>query len=62
MNAGDLWVGGYTITGGDATQLKCQIIASGKTSVTDTFEVHFVTPDRFVATKDRALYRFGKRI
>ncbi|MCG5217321.1 hypothetical protein [Streptosporangium sp. KLBMP 9127] len=62
MNAGDLWVGGYTITTGDADRLKCQNIASGETSVTDTFEVHFVTPNRFIATKDGSLYRFGKRI
>jgi hypothetical protein len=62
MNAGTLWVGGYKLMPGTDTTYLCEILMAGSTTVSDSFEVVFVTPDRFVATKNGALYRFGKKI
>ena len=59
MNAGQLWYGGYQFTTGSDNTITCEI-GSGNTPVNDTFQVVFVTSTRFVATKHKALYRFGK--
>jgi hypothetical protein len=37
-----------------------ETISSG--AVGDNLEVYFLTPDRFIATKGGALYRFGKKV
>jgi hypothetical protein len=62
MNAAAPWVGGYTPILGSLDGISCEIFAAGATSVSDSFQVFFVTADRFVATKNGALYRFGKKI
>lgn len=62
MNAALLWAGGYQFTLGNDSKVSCQIIAHNSPTVTDSFEVNFITPDRFIATKGGRLYRFGKKI
>jgi hypothetical protein len=62
MNAGALWVGGYQAIPGNDSAYNCEIIGAGGSDPADNFEVHFVSADRFVATKGGALYRFGKKI
>jgi len=62
MNAGALWAGGYREIQGSAGSYDCEILSQGSESPTDSFEVHFVTADRFIATKNDNLYRFGKKI
>jgi hypothetical protein len=62
MNAGALWVGGYRAIPGSDGSYFCEILMAGASSPGDSFEVHFVTPDRFIATKNGRLYRFGVRI
>jgi hypothetical protein len=62
MNAGTLWVGGYTAIPEDSDGIRCEILGAGASAVTDSFEVFFVTPTRFIATKDGLLYRFGKKL
>ncbi len=61
MNAGNLWYGGYKpIPGCDNGFASEIIMASGGEH--DTFEVYFLTADRFIATERGALYRFGKKL
>jgi hypothetical protein len=62
MNAGSLWVGGYQPSPGSDNKIACEIFMAGSSAVSDAFEVGFVTSDRFVGTKNGALYRFGKKI
>jgi hypothetical protein len=62
MNAAALWVGSYSPIQGSDIKFACEIKHAGAAAATDTFEVVFVTADRFIATKDGALYRFGKKI
>jgi hypothetical protein len=62
MNAGALWVGGYRAIPGSDVSYACEILMANTSDPTDSFEVHFVTSDRFIATKSGKLYRFGKRI
>lgn len=62
MNAGNLWVGGYQAIPGNDSAVACEILMAGASDPNDNFEVYFLTPDRFVATKGGALYRFGRRI
>jgi hypothetical protein len=61
MNTGPLWHGGYTPITGSDNGLLCEIISASNSAI-DSFEVFFVSPDRFVARKGGALYRFGMRI
>jgi hypothetical protein len=61
MNAGALWSGGYNPVPGCDDAYHCEILAAGSVVVSDAFDVFFVTPTRFVATKAGALYRFGKK-
>lgn len=53
--AGTLWTGNYSQIPGSDNGFTCNIVS-------DTFEVYFVTPDRFIATKNGQLYRFGKKL
>jgi hypothetical protein len=62
MNAGALWAGSYSAIQGRDGKFWCEITHAGATAVTGTFEVVFVTADRFIATKNGSLYRFGKKI
>jgi hypothetical protein len=62
MNAELLWAGGYQFVLGNDDKISCQIIAHDSPTASDSFEVNFITPDRFIATKDGKLYRFGKKI
>jgi hypothetical protein len=62
MHAGRFWVGGYAPVAGSDDRYACEILGEGASAVSDGFEVVFVTADRFIATKDGALYRFGKRL
>lgn len=62
MNAGNLWVGGFQAVAGSDISYSCEILMAGATDPSDQFEVHFVSADRFIATKGGALYRFGKKI
>jgi hypothetical protein len=62
MNAAALWVGGYSAIPGSLDGFSCEILAAGAANVSDSFQVFFLTGDRFIATKGGALYRFGKRI
>ncbi len=65
MNAGAIWAGGYVfynwVSGSDC-RIACEIRWTGSNTITDAFEVIFLTHDRFIATKNNALYRFGKRL
>ena len=61
MNAGTLWVGGYSPVPGSDNRFTCEILMAGASTVSDSFEVVFLTPDRFIATRQGVLYRFGKR-
>jgi len=60
LNSGTLWSGGYTPIPGTDNAFHCELIANG--TVGDAWDVIFVSPDRFVATKAGSLYRFGKKI
>lgn len=62
MNAGELWLGAHKPLPGCDIGLSCEITHKGHSAPTDLFRVYFVTPTRFVATKDGSLYRFGKTI
>jgi hypothetical protein len=62
MNAGNLWYGGYRVSSDSASTFTAEIFMAGNTAPADQFEVVFVTADRFVATKNGALYRFGKKL
>ena len=62
MNGGALWTGGYRAVPDSDGSYTCQILSAGSTNPTEGFEVVFVTPERFIATKDGKLYRFGKKI
>jgi hypothetical protein len=62
MNAGTLWAGGYQTIPGSDISYACEIVMANTSNPSDKFEVHFVTSDRFIATKGGKLYRFGKRI
>ncbi|CAI7979619.1 MULTISPECIES: hypothetical protein [unclassified Parafrankia] len=62
MNAGTLWVGGYTAIPEVSNGIRCENLKAGAGAVSDSFEVFFVTPTRFIATKSGALYRFGKKL
>jgi hypothetical protein len=62
MNAGNLWVGGYQPAPGSDNTYNCEIFSAGAASVSDAFQVVFVSDHRFVATKGGALYRFGKKL
>ena len=65
MNAGALWTGGYVFYNwmpGSDCRIACEIRWAGSTTITDAFEVIFLTHSRFVATKNDTLYRFGKRL
>ncbi len=59
MAAAGFWTGSYKPISGSNDAFSCQI--HGATG-TDAFEVHFLTLARFIATKNGALYRFGKRL
>ncbi|MDH6144361.1 MULTISPECIES: hypothetical protein [Kitasatospora] len=60
MNAGTLWAGGYAPMPGVDNGYLCEITVSG--TVSDSFEVYFLTGDRFIATKSGSLYRFGLKV
>lgn len=62
MNAAALWVGGYSAIPNSLDGISCEILMAGASGVSDSFQVFFVTADRFIATKNGALYRFGKKI
>lgn len=62
MNAGTLWVGGYQVVPGSDNTIACEIFMAGSSNISDSFGVVFVTADRFIATKNGAYYRFGKKI
>lgn len=62
MQAGTHWTGGYTAIPDRGNAIACETIGAGAAGVTDTFEVVFVTPDRFIATQRGAFYRFGKKL
>ena len=62
LNAGDLWVGGYRKLPDSEGTFTCQIQSSGDKTPTESFEIVFITPERFIATKAGRLYRFGKKI
>jgi hypothetical protein len=59
MAASGYWTGTYAPIAGLSDAFSCQIHG---VSGSDTFEVHFVTLTRFIATKNGALYRFGKKL
>jgi hypothetical protein len=61
LNGGADFAGGYTLKPGDDDAYICEIIAAGSSDPSDSFEVFFVTSNRFIATKSGTLYRFGKR-
>ncbi|NHQ84183.1 hypothetical protein HA051_21690 [Chromobacterium vaccinii] len=54
MKAEGIWTGEYKQITQTSTTIKCHI------STNDDFEVNFLTPTRFIATKNGGLYRFGK--
>jgi hypothetical protein len=60
LNAGNYWSGGYQPMPGCDNAFIVETISSG--TVADNLEVYFLTPDRFIATKGGALYRFGKKL
>ena len=62
MNAGDLWVGGYREMLESEGSFSCQIQMAGNSAPSDSFEVIFLTEQRFIATKNGVLYRFGKKV
>jgi hypothetical protein len=62
MNSGSLWAGGYQAVKGADNTYDCEVLAMNASDPTESFQVVFVTADRFVATKNGALYRFGKKI
>ena len=62
INAAALWVGGYSAIQGSDNRFACEIFSAGATTVSDSFEVVFISANRFIATKGGSLYRFGKKI
>ena len=56
VQAGTFWKGSWTAVGTNHAHLQI-----GKGSNTDGFDLHFLTPIRFVATKNGLLYRLGRR-
>ena len=62
MKAGTLWVGSYKLIQGSNNKYACEIMPPGSNKVSDSFDVEFVTADRFIATKAGAPYRSGKKI
>ena len=62
MNAGTIWVGSFKGVEGNGNKITCEIMPPGAKTVSDSFDVEFVTADRFIATKGGALYRFGKKL
>jgi hypothetical protein len=62
VKAGTLWTGQYKPIPGNDMGFSCEITHAGSASPTDTFAVFFVTPTRFIGTKNGSLYRFGKKI
>ncbi|MBL9005100.1 MAG: hypothetical protein JNJ46_12685 [Myxococcales bacterium] len=61
VHAGTLWTGGYSAVAGSDNRIACEKMGPSG-AIDDAWEVVFVSPDRFVATKQGALYRFGKRV
>lgn len=61
VNAGTLWTGGYSAVPGSDNRIACEKMGPSG-AIDDSWEVVFVTPDRFIATQQGALYRFGKRL
>ena len=62
FNAGDLWVGGYREIPESDGSFTCEIQSTGNKAPTDAFEVTFITPERFIATRAGKIYRFGIKI
>jgi hypothetical protein len=62
MHAGTHWTGSYRAVNDADNSYLCEILMTGASGVSDAFEVVFVTPDHFFATKSGALYRFGKKL
>ncbi|PRQ04914.1 sulfatase-like hydrolase/transferase [Enhygromyxa salina] len=56
MNASPHWTGKYELIPGSDHSYACSI------SNGDEFMVHFVSPTRFVSTRNGVLYRFGKKL
>jgi hypothetical protein len=54
MHAGSYWTGLYLFVPGISNGISCVL------SNQDQFEVYFLTPTRFIATKQNRLYRFGQ--
>jgi hypothetical protein len=53
MEAAGYWTGLYLFVPGISNGISCVL------SNQDQFEVYFLTPTRFIATKNNVLYRFG---
>ncbi|GAB4200613.1 MAG: hypothetical protein OHK0022_21850 [Roseiflexaceae bacterium] len=60
LNAGTIWSGGYTPIPGTSNGFHCELIVNGV--VNDSWDVYFVSPDRFIGVKDGSIYRFGKKV
>jgi hypothetical protein len=59
MSAAGFWTGTYAPISGESDAIACHIQG---VSGNDAFQVHFLTLTRFIATKNGALYRFGKKL
>lgn len=53
------WTGTYQAIPGDSDAIACK---TNGVDGSDAFEVKFVTPRAFIATKNGAVYRFGFRL
>lgn len=62
FNASDLWVGGYRKVPDSKGAFTCEIQSANSKAPTDAFEIVFITPERFIATRAGRLYRFGKKV
>ena len=62
MSAGNLWAGGYQPVAGEDRTFDCEVFTAGSSTVSDAFQVVFVSDRRFIATKGGALHRFGKKL
>lgn len=62
IHADGFWAGGYELVPGSDDRYRCEIVDAGVTAIVDAFEVVFVSNRRFVATKNGALYRFGRKL
>lgn len=56
------WVGGYRPIPGTDNAYVCEIILHGTWAPAFVFEVVFLNPERFVATKNNLVFAFGKKL